>query len=312
MNKGCHVVEPFDAYRLPSQLTDNPQYLSGSHLAIFDPHRWAFEHGGWRESLQKVVSQYPDQLSPFSSFHEGEWDGGFPGTVVRLALRPASSRSKISAKSPSVDEIHVLIEKFINEELALVLLFLTNLRTVEVREIDEEGHMQVLATATKVLCPRIQPAPPRFPIDLNTITVEYHNPPRTMSSGWRVIRTTFTAEECVNTLASALEDTVEYVKDEMAREKLRPDIALAFPTLPTPSLRGRLFTFLPLPLITSFPCHLQGVFSLTDSRQNLRNPSETIMSRTADQYVFRCTPFACPNIRLSGLLLNGTSSYSLH
>ena len=228
-------------------------------------------------------------MSPFCSFHEGEWDGSFPGTVVRLALRPASSRSKISAKSPSIDEIHVLMERFINEELALVLLFLTHLRVVEVREIDEEGRMQVLATATKDIRPCIQPAS----VDSSTITGEYHNPPQTISTRWQLVHATFTVEECIEKLASALEDTAEYVKNEMAREKLRPDITLAFPTLPTPSFQGRLYTFLPLPLITSFPCHIQGVFSLTDSRQNLRNPSETIMSRTADQYVSLRTLHIC-------------------
>ncbi|PIL32619.1 hypothetical protein GSI_05323 [Ganoderma sinense ZZ0214-1] len=83
-------------------------------------------------------------------------------------------------------------------------------------------------------------------------------------------------------LRKSLDVTPEWLTREVEREKLRSDVALALPINTSHNIQGRLFTFLPLPLTTNFPCHIHGIFSLTDSRQNLRNPSETIMQQTAD------------------------------
>ena len=231
----------------------------------------------------EVEAQHPDQLEPFRSMLENDGDGMFHGTIVRLALRVPSSPSKISSKAPTPDEIHTLMEKFIEEELELVLLFLSHLTSVEVREINAEGRVQVLAAATKISrqvgfnsCDVTSGVP-----DAGTIRT-MRGGSQTVTSDWYIIRTSTTVEDCVDGLAAALDDTTEHVRKELEREKLRPDVALAFPQT-SPSFNGRLFTFLPLPLSTGFPCHVHGLFSLTDSRQNLRNPSETIMARTADQ-----------------------------
>lgn len=268
----------------PLQLTDNPQYLSGDHLAIFDPHRWSFEEGGWRVPLAEVALQHPDQLEPFRSAFPIYGNDAFDGTIVRLALRIPSSPSKISTKAPTPDEILGLMEKFVQEELELVLLFLSHLSSVELREIDTEGRQRVLATATKESWPVSLMAPNVMDcaLDAGTIKATFGSS-RTTSSHWYIVRPSFTSESCVNRLAAALDETAVRVRDELLREKLLPDVALAFPQQ-FPFTNGRLFTYLPLPLATGFPCHVHGIFSLTDSRQNLRNPSETIMARTADQY----------------------------
>ncbi|KIO19908.1 hypothetical protein M407DRAFT_82184 [Tulasnella calospora MUT 4182] len=68
----------------------------------------------------------------------------------------------------------------------------------------------------------------------------------------------------------------------MIADKLFPHVALAFPvpdaTLsPTQTFSGRLFTLLPLPIITHFPLHIHAALALTSSRQNLRNADETVM-----------------------------------
>ncbi|KIO21520.1 hypothetical protein M407DRAFT_80296, partial [Tulasnella calospora MUT 4182] len=62
----------------------------------------------------------------------------------------------------------------------------------------------------------------------------------------------------------------------MSTEKLFPHVALALPIPPDgatsiPNFHGRLFTLLPLPIITNFPVHINAVLALTSSRQNLRN-----------------------------------------
>ncbi|KIO19901.1 hypothetical protein M407DRAFT_82182 [Tulasnella calospora MUT 4182] len=66
----------------------------------------------------------------------------------------------------------------------------------------------------------------------------------------------------------------------MKEDKLFPHVALAFPVadgvVPATGLKGRLFTLLPLPIITGFPLHIHAVLSLTSSRQNLRNAQEAV------------------------------------
>ncbi|RDX44314.1 hypothetical protein OH76DRAFT_1409168 [Lentinus brumalis] len=271
-------------------LTDNPQYLSGGHLAIFDPHRWAFEHGGWRETLENIALQYPDQLEPFCKATGEDIGTHYPGTVVRLALRTASVESRISSAKPSADKIHDLLVDFIQQELHLVLLFLSHLTSIEVREIDALGRVRTLASATAHSQPRelSQHSDPSATFSLvnRQVTVVYDasvRPSPAPSPGdWFILRASFPMDECVRDLSNALRDSSEHVRKELDREKLRPEVALAFPGASLQHRPGRLFTYLPLPLETGFPCHIHGVFSLTDARQNLRNPSETILAGTAD------------------------------
>lgn len=252
-----------------------------------------FENGGWKEELGNVASHYQDQLAPFRSIVGEDMDNYFPGTVVRLALRAATSQSRISTDRPSAEKIHNLLIDFVKQELHFVLLFLSHLTVIEIREIDRQGREVILATATATSQPRqlSRNSDPSatFVLSDRTISVSYHpdvrSDVRIASCDWLVIRASFPIDECIDLLADALHDPRNYVETELKREKLRPDIALAFPATAAQDLNGRLFTFLPLPLETGFPCHIHGVFSLTDSRQNLRNPSETIMPGTADACV---------------------------
>ncbi|EJF60799.1 hypothetical protein DICSQDRAFT_181063 [Dichomitus squalens LYAD-421 SS1] len=256
-------------------LTDNPQYLSGGYHVVFDPHRWAFGQGGWKQSLEEIARDYPDQLEPFSSLLPHGDRTSLPGTIVRLALRPATAASRISSKKVTADEIHDLLLDFVRKELDVALLFLSHLTCIEVREIGVDGAAKTLASVTASLRP---PVPRLYSRTIST-TIEAS---ASTTREWSIIHASFEMEEGVELLCKSLEASKEWVEGEVVREKLRPNVALAFPTNASQGFRGRLFTYLPLPLVTGFPCHIHGVFSLTDSRQNLRNPSETIMRETAD------------------------------
>ena len=268
------------------KLTDNPQYLSGGHLAIFDPHRWAFEHGGWKQSLEEVASRHPDQLAPFEFLHRDASVGKFPGTIVRLALRGAESESRISSKRVSADEIRDLLVEFIKQELDIAMLFLSHLAVIEVKEIDVDGRVQTLASATASSDPlqSFKSSDPTMALTLSSRAIAISVASSTTCE-WLIARASCPKEECVDLLCSSHDGSREWVAGEVEREKLRSDVALAFPINPSQTFQGRLFTYLPLPLTTGFPCHIHGVFSLPDSRQNMRNPSETIMRQTADACV---------------------------
>ncbi|KIO23551.1 hypothetical protein M407DRAFT_54911, partial [Tulasnella calospora MUT 4182] len=51
-----------------------------------------------------------------------------------------------------------------------------------------------------------------------------------------------------------------------------------------PDFHGRLFTLLPLPIITSFPLHINAVLALTSSRQNLRN-AQDVVAGTREEFL---------------------------
>ena len=80
----------------------------------------------------------------------------------------------------------------------------------------------------------------------------------------------------------------------MEREKLTATVALAIQTDILPgghSAPGRLFTHLPLPSGTNYPCNIHAPFALTVDRQALRNENEKFVKGSDDQYVFRTRAF---------------------
>ena len=172
---------------------------------------------------------------------------------------------------------------FVRKELDVAMLFLSHLTSIEVREIGVDGEVTVLASATASPRPTTSPDGDSFASYTRTITTTVEDAAATVCE-WSVIQGSSQKKEAIDLLCESLQasEGKGWVKGEVEREKLRPDVALAFPTNVPQTFRGRLFTYLPLPLVTGFPCHIHGVFSLTDSRQNLRNPSETIMRETAD------------------------------
>ena len=197
-------------------------------------------------------------------------------------MRTASPESRISGKKATAEEIRGLLLDFVRKELDVAMLFLSHLTSIEVREIGVDGEVTVLASATASPRPTAYPDGDSFASYTRTITT-VGDAAATICE-WSVIQGSSQKEEAIDLLCESLQASKdkEWVKGEVEREKLRPDVALAFPTNAPQAFRGRLFTYLPLPLVTGFPCHIHGVFSLTDSRQNLRNPSETIMRETAD------------------------------
>ena len=74
----------------------------------------------------------------------------------------------------------------------------------------------------------------------------------------------------------------------MEEEKLTATVALAIQTGVSSEGRhdpGRLFTYLPLPSDTNYPCNIHAPFALTVDRQTLRNEKEGVHKGSDDQYV---------------------------
>ncbi|KAG7085716.1 hypothetical protein E1B28_003260 [Marasmius oreades] len=92
------------------------------------------------------------------------------------------------------------------------------------------------------------------------------------TASWLILSGDFSSQAASATLSKRIGFDVTKA---LYNNKLLPKMALAIQSGPTRVYdRGRLFTFLPLPISTAFPLHVHGLFSLTQSRQNLRNVGE--------------------------------------
>ncbi|KAJ7024296.1 hypothetical protein C8F04DRAFT_163783 [Mycena alexandri] len=263
-------------------ITDNPQFLSGRKLVIFDPHERfsSGQEGGVRIDVLTEGTTYPDQLAPFDKSLQPDAAGFFPGTVVRLPLRTGAQALKSTIKPTIVDAslIETLFEEFVEKELSVVMLFLKHIRYICLKVISPDGRERFIGSAE---IPDLSIAEKRtFSRNTGarqetfrcTINVTSSNRVAT-SQVWRICHAVRSTEETSGILTRRLEYNVG---SKLADDKLFSHVSVAFPLEPTaPNFSGRLFTLLPLPIHTGFPVHMHGILALTQDRQSLRNIEET-------------------------------------
>ncbi|KAF7363912.1 hypothetical protein MSAN_01049300 [Mycena sanguinolenta] len=258
-------------------LTDNPHFLSGRKLVIFDPHeRFSSSPGGVRMDVIEEGSVYRDQLSSFDESLSPDVTGFFSGTVVRLPLRTMGQAAKSTIKSTAVNpsDIETLFDDFVEKELSVVMLFLKHIRHICLKVISANGQERFVGSAEipvaeKHAFSRTAGAQQR---DFEcTVSVALPNASPTRQV-WRILHTVRSTDETSRIMSRQ----VGYdVGSKLADDKLFSHVALAFPVQPSVSkLDGRLFTLLPLPIHTKFPVHLHAILALTQDRQSLRNIEE--------------------------------------
>jgi hypothetical protein len=254
------------------KVTDHPQILSGSTLAIFDPLYAFNEKGGRRVSLQDNAVNVSDHLSSMEACMPTSTTT-LDGTVIRLPLRIEERYEGLgSIVAPEV--IRELFHDFVRDELKIVLLFLKNVRSVVLREVDNEGSRELASVKIE----RGEERPLKDTSGFGVASV-LCSQVTTMIEGiqqtcdWNIINYHDNQERIASELSRRLDIDA---RGTLRSKKLQPDVALAFPIdVSNNSTRGRLFTFLPLPIYTAFPCHIHGLFALTPDRQHLVNAEET-------------------------------------
>jgi hypothetical protein len=260
------------------QMTDFPQVLSGDSFAIFDPQNHFAEEGGVKMNLSAVPQDHQRSLN-MEWFRSSSPDYGeaFVGTVIRLPLR--ASTSEISGKIVRPVEVLKLLEEFISGELDIALLFLNHLQSIEIYTITEGDQTPQLVAST-IVSQNVEIAsyPKTWIRNIKTTMRDS----ATQFQEWRLLHSTFDRSECASLISVPLESDAQ---PHMDKEKLTPEVALAIPLPISDSANGRLFTYLPLPLPTGYPCHIHGLFALDQSRQNLRNSHETgLVPGSSDRY----------------------------
>ncbi|KAF9446298.1 hypothetical protein P691DRAFT_733572 [Macrolepiota fuliginosa MF-IS2] len=268
-------------FRSCYHITDTPHILSGQSLAILDPkHEFAevsgVRIGGVKLNVQEHFQKYADHLTAFDSLLPYSDRGSyFDGAIFRLPLR--TTPSQISTKIISPDEISDLLRDFAMEELDISLLFLRSVSSIEIYEISADGEKIEVARATIDRAPMEKYAQ----YEIRKATIQTFIADSSEGREWRIIHALFPEDGAVEALSRRLGGDPTAT---LSQHKLSPTVDLAIPLDPSDSTRiGRLFTFLPLPLLTEFPIHINALFSLTQSRQNLRNGGEVgIVKNSAD------------------------------
>ncbi|KAF7361321.1 BTB domain-containing protein [Mycena sanguinolenta] len=273
-------------FRSCYHVTDNPQVLSGPSLAILDPHHHFAESGGIKLDFVPKAAEYSNQLDAFEFFLSPNIrHRDFPGSVIRLPLRKPGTQSSISSKAVDATEIRQLFDDFVREEIGISLLFLKNITSIEVHEVDAQGGRKCLAKSS------IQKGEvvawgadgDRHTSFKCAVAVETPLLGR-VERAWRIVHSYFPPSNSTSLLSLRLGQDP---RPTLAKHKLLSEMAIAIPMsiLSQEESSGRLFTYLPLPLKTGFPCHVHGLFALTQSRQNLNNGGEIGIVRGSEDSV---------------------------
>ncbi|KAJ6531185.1 hypothetical protein B0H19DRAFT_1190702 [Mycena capillaripes] len=263
-------------------ITDNPHFLSGGKLVIFDPHeRFSAGHqGGVRIDLLEEGEKYSDQLAAFHKSLNPNDAGIFPGTVVRLPLRTVGQAAKSTIKPTVVDPsvIEMLFKDFVEKELSVVMLFLKHIRFICLKIISPGGQERFIGSAE---IPDLSIAEKRtFARNTGAREETFRCAINVTSSNGMIVQQVWRICHAVRSTAETskiIKDQLGYdIGSKLANDKLFSHVALAFPTSPSVSnFNGRLFTVLPLPIHTNFPVHMHAILALTQDRQSLRNIEET-------------------------------------
>ncbi|PFH47866.1 hypothetical protein AMATHDRAFT_6333 [Amanita thiersii Skay4041] len=264
-------------FRACYHVTDGPQLLSGSSFAILDPLHEFSDAGGQRLPFEEFKKT--DHYGCFDFVPGISGSNTFNGTVFRLPLRMAAS--ELSHRVLHADELHGMIMNYIKEELNVSLLFLDNLKSIKIMEIDDAGKILHLAHWTKSEPNHLHKFTDQSPLIYNSVLSDESG----LTYTWRVVQSQAPADDTLTRLQKVVGG--DLVSKIMEKHKLRADVRIAYPISPPNGHRtsGRLFTFLPLPSKTDFPAQIHALFALTSSRQGLRNANETGIVPASDDDV---------------------------
>jgi sacsin len=284
-------------------VTDYPSFVSRDRIIFFDPHGAAIpgtsrqEPGReWNLANTQWYEKYPDFMQVYAAGGLSLGDTNFQGTLFRLPLRTAehAENSEIRKQAFTESNVKELLDELINsgEELLLFLKSVQEIRVYEIPANSQETRQEILAIVTQnpqevrearqQLLDAIPDTPDKL-LELclqnpaGLVSVSYRHEIETISrnchtkSTWRTVSLIRT--DAGGELAKVIEAMYE------SQEKVLPWAgaaarinAVSTEGNPQP-VNGKVYCFLPLPLATGLPVHINGFFNLNSSRDNLSSDS---------------------------------------
>lgn len=231
-------------------------------MVMLDPQGDFFAEGEAKVMLEDVPVEIQESLN--LQWFQGQDPS--PGTIIRLPLRTEHHRREISTKTISRQEVRDHFQSFIQTEMDICLLFLSSLQSVEFW-VFEEGE----TAPSRVALSSITPVSDVSPNNKRRVETTLHSD-SSNGKDWLIHWHSVPDSESQDQLSARVGCDV---KSTMGREKLTAMVALAIQTIPEGyRASGKLFTYLPLPSDTNYPCNIHAPFALTVDRQGLRNENE--------------------------------------
>ena len=251
-------------------------------MAMLDPQGDFFNNGWAKRRLREISNKLRESLN-LAWFKRIQGQDSFPGTVIRLPLRSEHHNLKISTKTVSCQEVEDHFRTFIQMEMDICLLFLSSLQSVEfwvIREGETTPSRIALSTITAV----VGASPDKTVLSRRVKTTLRSGP--SQEKDWLIRWHSVSNSESQGQMSARINRDVV---STMETEKMIATVALAIQTGVPPDgypAPGRLFTYLPLPSDTNYPCNIHAPFALTIDRQTLRNElEEGLVKGSDDQYV---------------------------
>ena len=276
-------------------LTDVPMFVSGTKVVMFDPQA-SFVPGinpanpgkmvdCSRENGRKLVQSLPHVFEPLRVFGcklEGE---DFNGTTFRFALRTETQakESRLSRQSHPLEKMKDLLIQMASAAPTM-LLFLKNVECIEIYDWKQSSESPTLIHRTSVSnCTEnirnrrsyVLNAPSRVPPQ--PVAVDYILD--IQSSGIGDVKNGGQAHATerwmvCNQLGG--EKASQMASDpELSHMKLIPWAGVAARLSPSMDVdAGKAYCFLPLPVNTKLPIHVNGYFELSSNRRDVWSGSD--------------------------------------
>ncbi len=269
-------------------LTDVPSFLSRRFLTIFDPHtkylgdRVSYREPGMRLDLIEVKEDlkiYQDQLAPYDGIFGCDVfdlnNGGYNGTIFRLPIRmKGNPLSKISRNYYDLPELKFMINH-LEKEADKLLLFLKHIKLLELYVLDKNAK----SVSEMKLAFKVEKKTEKGSSRLEIIQNFVKNPNVPLSPVCDNIVITVNRKQQVTERRSyILASAISYHSSKL-KKGLLPLAELVIEVdkngIPIPyNKHGQLFCFLPLPLESFLPFHVNGYFDVGKDRRGLRDAQE--------------------------------------
>jgi sacsin len=282
-------------------LTDVPSFLSRSYLTIFDPHtkylneRVSHNEPGMRINVvdtQDDLRVYEDQFAPFDGLFGCDIfnlnGDGYDGTIFRFPLRmPHFPSSEISHKDYTGHTINDLLSE-LKSEAPHLLLFLKHIQSLQVYILKNDAK----TPSEMVLQFQVQK-------QLNDVSSRLQIIQNPRSSAYSC--SSFT----IKVLDNAKESSARYLMSSYVSDSCtdRPGLIslaelvlqLSDNEVPDPITDGYVFCFLPLPIKSELPFHVNGFFDVGKDRRGLKEAVNSPEYAWNESLVVNALPIAFIN-----------------
>ena len=268
--------------------SDVPLIISGDQAAFLDPQEqlWEGVPGQIFSLLELSGSDHLASVHGISQFKKTAVS--YPKTLFRFPLRNAESG--LSENIYTIQKVNELIEVLISEA-KLLLLFLRSVHTIEVYNIDSRS-LPTLSFQMKIADDFTRSLTKKRSLFLEDLKSSFASRGYDFSKviplahRFDVMCSVYDAGRRKTTLShwqvdNRVDSTNPAVREASVKQKVFPWVGTAV-ELPGASAvrgqdvqgKGRIFCFLPMPIGTAsnLPVHVNGTFSVSDDRRNLKWP----------------------------------------